>query len=135
MDLILDANILMSALIATEGKTYDLIFNERIKLFAPEFLLEEIRKYQEEIILKSNLTKEDFNLFLSILSFRIEIIPLSEFHDFLLEAEKITPDFNDREYFALALKLRCGIWSNDKILKQQKKVVVYSTLEMVEMMR
>ncbi len=42
MELIIDANIVMSALIATEGKTFDLVYTDRITLFAPEFLLEEL---------------------------------------------------------------------------------------------
>jgi len=42
MELVIDANILMSALIAIEGVTFDIIFNDRVKLFAPEFLLDEV---------------------------------------------------------------------------------------------
>ncbi len=52
MDLIIDANILMSALISNYGKNFDLIFNERLSLFAPEFLFEEIKKHKGEIIEK-----------------------------------------------------------------------------------
>ena len=37
MELIIDANILMSALISSQGRTFDLMFDERLKLFAPEF--------------------------------------------------------------------------------------------------
>ena len=47
MKLIIDANILMSALISTEGITFDLIFNDKIKLFASEFLNDEVNKYQK----------------------------------------------------------------------------------------
>ena len=35
-------------------------------------------------------------------------------------------------YFALALKLKCGIWSNDKKLKEQNKVKVYCTGELLK---
>ena len=35
-------------------------------------------------------------------------------------------------YFALALKLNCGIWSNDKKLKNQDKVKVYSTEDLLK---
>ena len=73
MELIIDANILMSALISTQGKTFDLIFNDRIKLFAPEFLIQEIEKYKKEIIKKSGLSKSDLDLFLSLVSSRIMI--------------------------------------------------------------
>ena len=48
-----------------------------------------------------------------------------------LKQKKISPDINDTEYFALALKLKCSIWSNDKKLKKQNKVKVYSTEEIV----
>ena len=48
------------------------------------------------------------------------------------EAEKITPDKKDVLYFALALKLRCGIWSNDKKLKTQNKIKIYSTEDLLK---
>lgn len=131
MELIIDANILISALIATQGKTYDLIYNNRIKLFAPEFLFEEIEKHKDEILEKSGLSKSDFELFLSLISSQIEVISKEEFSKFISEAKKITPDQDDTEYFALALKLKCGIWSNDRRLKKQDKVIIYSTEEII----
>ena len=76
MELVIDANILISALINTEGKTYDLIFNDIIKLFAPEYLLEEITKYKEEILLKSGLNYSDFEIFLSSVSSKIKLSSL-----------------------------------------------------------
>ncbi len=131
MELVIDANIIMSALITTYGKTFDLIFNDKIKLFAPEYLLEEIKKYKEEILEKSGLLENDFELFLSLISSKIGFFPFIEFDKFITEAEKITPDINDREYFALALNLNCAIWSNDKRLKEQEKVKVYSTSDLL----
>ena len=35
-------------------------------------------------------------------------------------------------YFALELKLNWGIWSNDKKLKEQNKVKVYSTEDLLK---
>ena len=106
MELIVDANIIMSALIATEGKTYDLIFNDRNKLFSPERLFKEFEKHRGEILSKSGLSKADFELFLSLMSSRIEFISKNEFEQFIFKAEKITPDSKDTEYIALALKMR-----------------------------
>lgn len=131
MDLVIDANILMSALIASGGGTYDLIFNERIKLFAPEFLIEELNKHKEEILLKSQLEPVDFELFLSLISSKIEFVPYFEFEEFITNATEITPDPNDCEYFALGLKLDCGLWSNDKEFKKQKSLKVYTTKELM----
>ena len=131
MELIIDANILMSALIATGGKTYDLIFNNRIRLFSVDKLLKELDKHRAEILDKSGLSEYDFNMFLSLISAEIEFIPYQEFENFISMAEKITPDPDDTEYFALALKLRCAVWSNDKRLKNQDKVKVYSTSDLI----
>ena len=134
MELIIDANILMSALIATKGTTYDIIFNNRIKLFSVDKLLKELEKHKSEILDKSGLSEYDFDIFVSLISAEIEFIPYSEIYKFIPEAEKITPDPNDTEYFALALKLNCSIWSNDKRLKKQDKVRVYSTKELVKIL-
>lgn len=48
---------------------------------------------------------------------------------------KMAPDKDDAAYFALALKKNCGIWSNDKKLKDQDAVSVYSTHELAKMSR
>ena len=53
---------------------------------------------------------------------------------FQKEAEKISPGLKDTQYLALALKLNCAIWSNDKKLKEQDKVKVYSTNELLQVL-
>jgi len=132
MELIIDANILMSALVITKGFTYDLIFNDKIRLFAPEYLLEEFEEHREEIIEKSKLSEEELQLFLSLISTKIDFIPYTEFKEFIKQSEEITPDPDDTEYLALALKLNCSIWSNDKRLKNQDKIKIYSTDELIK---
>ena len=134
MELVIDANILMSALIATEGKNYDLIFNDRIRLFSLDKLLYELEKHKAEILDKSGLSKYEFDIFLSFISSQIEFVSYSELEKFIPEAEKISPDPNDIEYFALALKMKCAIWSNDKKLKSQDKVKIYSTNDLLKNM-
>jgi len=132
MELIIDANILMSALISSQGKTFDLIFNEGLRLYAPEFLFEEIKKYKDEIIQKSKISKSEFDLLFSIICTKIEIVSKEEFKGFINKAKKITPDQDDTEYLALALKLNCPIWSNDKQLKKQNYVRIINTIELIK---
>jgi len=67
-----------------------------------------------------------------LISTRIDLIPNREFKDFIKQAEEITPDPDDTEYFALALKFTCPIWSQNKKLKQQDKIKIYSTEELIE---
>ena len=73
---------------------------------------------------------EEFFRLLEVLKRRIAIIPLEELVLYIDEAEKLTPDPDDMAYFALALKLNCAVWSNDKKLKEQDKIKIYNTHEL-----
>lgn len=133
MELVIDVNILMSALIALEGKSSKLIFLKENKLYAPEFLREEIKKHNEEIKRKSKLSSENFEMALMQLSEKLEFIPFEEYSFFLETAAKISPDPDDVAYFAVCLLKKCPLWSNDKLLKSQSEVKVLSTSELVQL--
>jgi len=49
------------------------------------------------------------------------------------KADEISPDPDDEMYFATALKQNIGIWSNDKEMKKQKVIDVYSTNDLVKL--
>ena len=132
MDLVVDANVVFSLLIK-EGFNYFLLFSGRFHLFTPEYILTEFEKHKAEILKKTERTTEDFFRLLDILERKITIVPLEELAEYVPEAEKISPDPGDMVYFALALKLGCPIWSNDKRLKQQKRVTVYHTPELAKL--
>lgn len=125
MNLVVDANLLFSSLIK-EGKTQELLLNFSFNLFAPKFIFIEFEKHKQEIINKTNRTLSEFDEIFNIFKEIIYIIPKEEF---MQEAEKITPDIDDKMYFTLALKLKCPIWSNDKKLKNQNKIKAYTTNE------
>ena len=131
MELVVDANILFSALIR-KGLTAELLFEDGFRLYVPEYILEEFFEHEPLILEKTSRTREEFIQIMHTLKEVIIVIPKEEYLDLMMEAEKISPDPADTIYFALALKLGCGIWSNDKKLKNQKKVKVYSTEEVLE---
>jgi len=134
MKLVVDANILFAALIK-DGKTAELLINDKLKLIAPEFLLEEFAKYKNLILKKTHRSREDFNQYLKFLKDLISFIPRNEISPFLYEAQEISPDPKDTVYLALALAVNSHIWSNDKHLKStQKKIKVYSTLDLIELL-
>lgn len=62
------------------------------------------------------------------------MIPREEIMPFIGEAKNISPDAKDAPYFALAMRLKCPIWSNDKDLKKQNSVEIYSTDDLVRML-
>lgn len=130
MLLVVDANVLFSAIIA-RGKTADLVFSERLELVAPEFLFKELREHKKELLAKSSLAEEDFEQLVSLLEERIDVIPRQEFERFLEEANRISPDPDDTEYLALALRLGAAVWSNDEGLKRQSRVRVLTTAELI----
>ncbi len=129
MDLVIDANVLFSALIK-DSFAYNLLFSDVFHIFTPEYIFTELEKHKDEILEKTERTTEEFFRLVETLKRRIVIVPLEELVPYVEEAEKLTPDIDDMAYFALALKLRCGIWSNDKKLKKQNKIEVYNTYEL-----
>ena len=132
MDLIIDANIIISALIPPKSEIYNLIFFKDIKLYAPEFLSDEINKYKEEILEKSELPKDEFYLFLALIISRINFVSFKEFKELIQKAKEISYDPKDIEYLALALKFKCAIWSNDKDFKKQSVIKIFSTSELLK---
>jgi predicted nucleic acid-binding protein len=131
MLLVVDANFLMAALIK-DSTTRKLLMSEELTLIAPEFLLEEIEKYSGYL---SEKTKLEENLIKELLSEVVEkagikIYPAEEFKAKLNEASELSPDPKDLMYFALALKEKAIIWSNDKELKKQNKAKIITTEEL-----
>lgn len=130
LSIVVDANMMMSLLIA-EGSKRKLFFSKQVNPASPEFVLFEIGKYWQEIIERSGLPEEKLKLVLSEARKCLKTLSLSDVKDFMSEALQISPDPNDAEYFALALKLNCPIWSEDKALKKQARVEVFSTPELL----
>jgi predicted nucleic acid-binding protein len=133
MNLVIDANVLFAALIK-EGKTIEILLNPNFNFYAPEFLFEEFNKYKSEILHKTHRSGQEFSEIFGILKEIIEIVPRDKYKDKLQLAEGFSPDNGDVDYFALALNLNCGIWSNDKELKKQNKVKVHFTEELVALL-
>ena len=126
MILVVDANILFSALIKN-SLTANLLFEEGLNLCTPEFIVDEFFKYEEFLLKKTSRKKEEFIQIMHMLKDVITVVPQEEYSTCMKEAETISPDKKDMLYFALALKFRCGIWSNDKRLKNQGTINIYST--------
>lgn len=131
MDLVVDANEIFAALIK-ESKAHKFLFDERLHHFTTEFFFTEFKEHSQEIRKKTDKTEDELNHLLDVLKKRVTLIPLEELLPYLDEAEKISPDPDDVAYIALALKLKCAIWSQDRKLKEkQSKVQVYSTEDLV----
>ncbi len=135
MQLIIDSNVIMSALIAN-GATRMLIFNSELVLFAPEHTLAEIEKHKTELLKKSKMKSDSFDLLLSLILNEISVIEKKEYEEYIKEATDLLSDKDDAPFLALAMNFNCGIWSNDRGLKEdQKKVVVHTTAELLSTLK
>src|SRR3989338_2880005 len=103
MELVIDANILFAILIRN-SVTATLAFDTHLVLIAPEFLIEEFLKHEEEISKKLKRSREEFVSIMHELCDIIMIIPSEEYVDKIESAKKSTPDLNDTMYLALALQ-------------------------------
>jgi len=130
MKLIVDTNILFSYF-WKYSITRRVLMSQDMELFAPEFALEEINKYKKDIMNKNNLNDEEFEHIRFNLAIAIQFIQIDEYTKTLKTALKISPDKNDIDFFALAIKLKLPIWSNDAKLKKQNKIGIIPTAELI----
>ena len=133
MDLVVDVNILFASFLK-EAKTRELLLDMRLNLYAPENLISEASRHLEkEMPLRKRIhfSDEVLGKLVRFLTHRIEIIPLRFYKSYLREALILAPHEEDAPYLAAALALHIPIWSNDKGLKEQKAVKIYSTHDLL----
>ena len=134
MELIADANILFSFF---DSKSFvrRLIINSSVyglKLYTPDFCMEELENNKAKLLGISKLEEFNFTLSLSSIDSFVSTMPESLYSNFLPEANKLLPGHpKDAPYLALALKLKCSLWSKERRLKKQGKVKVFNTSDLL----
>lgn len=98
----------------------------------PAILFEELKKYNKTILEKTKRTKNELYMILELLEDRLVLVSEYDYAQYLDEAFVMCPDPDDAAYFALALKYNIPIWSNDKRLKSQDKIIIINTEEMIK---
>lgn len=128
MRLVLDTNILLSALIS-DSASRGPIFKGQHQFYYPEEGLKEIERYEHLVLKKTSLNEGELDSLIRSLFSKIELVDLSHFSGCVSEANRIMAgiDPNDMVFLALAMSIpSCAIWSNDKHLKKQNLVRVYT---------
>ncbi len=132
--IVVDASILFS-FFKPESFTRNLlksVYLKGAKLIAPDFALDELYLLKQKICRFCGIGGLEFIISFALLSEIIDVVPRSEFVKFESEALKLLPGHvKDMPYFALALSSDCAIWSNEKRFKQQSKVKVFFTSELI----
>ena len=115
-----------------ESKTRYLILNfEILELVTPSFCIYELNEHKELICAKSRLSDCEFEEILDDLLIFVKVFSLPEYKEFLSKAKTVSPDPDDIDLFALALKLNCPLWAQEKAFKNQSEVKVFSTADLV----
>ncbi|WP_297514968.1 PIN domain-containing protein [Thermococcus sp.] len=132
--IVIDTNVLFS-FFKRDSTTRRLILCISLDtpIYAPEYLLDELRSYSTLIRRKAHLTHEDFERVLTLLRKYVTFIDYESYADFLDIAIRITPDPKDVDFVALALKLNAILWSNNKELKSVPVLEVLNTREIIKM--
>lgn len=135
MRLVADTNELFS-FFNEKSKSRELSLRPKLDLFSPAFALDELGEHKSEILERFSLSNLQFSLIRRLLTVTIRFVDSVEYSGFLSRAIELSPDPDDVDFFALALKLDCPIWSEDRKMGHgQSHVKVISTQELVELVQ
>ena len=132
MRIVVDTNVLFS-FFKKESITRSLIVSRQFDLISSEYALVELRKYKSLIKKKAKISGTEFERIIGELKNFVEFVNKRFYFDCINKVLDSCPDKKDVSFLALAFCKNSVLWSNDKILKGQDKVEVYSTSEIIEM--
>ena len=144
MKIVVDTNIIFSALLNTNSSIGDLIFNsdKHFEFYSCSYMRFEIKKHWDKLKKISKLSdkqlQESLNLVLSKISFiNEEIIPSETW--LIAEVFTLDIDIDDTDFVALTKFLRASLWTSDKILyeglKNKRFKKLLNTSELIELRR
>ncbi|MBN7811274.1 hypothetical protein J0A68_09915 [Algoriphagus sp. H41] len=142
MRIVVDSNIVFSAILNTNGKISRILLHpkSRLNLYSTRHLLEEIYEHFEKLKSISGYSEKELSRIISLVTGRIRfidprLIPLPVF----LNAENLTRDIDidDTEFVALTDHAKAKLWSGDKKLimglrkKNWKKAITTDELSLL----
>lgn len=139
MNVVVDTNIIFSAILSPKGKIHDLLLNSErdLAFFAPIFLVDELDQHHSKLLKISRYAEEEVKflkrtLFQHITFIDPEIIkPESWVKGFEISSEV---DEKDTPFVALAIDLEARLWTGDKkLIKGLKSIGAEWTLTTEEL--
>ncbi len=112
---VLDANILIRAVLGTKVRQIIEQFYESAQFFTPEVCFNDARKYLPPLFAKRDLPVDDALIVLEKLTCFVQSINYNLYQMYELEAKQriAKRDINDWPIVATALLLDCPIWTED----------------------
>jgi predicted nucleic acid-binding protein len=121
MKIVVDANIIFSGILNSNGKIGDLLINSDkfFSFIAPDFLRTEIYNHHDKLIKISNLTvkqvlESEYQIYKSITFISEEQISMESWHF----ADNLVSDIDSKDavYIAYTKQFKCKLWTGDKKL-------------------
>lgn len=131
--MVIDANIVFNAVMKNNGNTYRIIMWDTIHLYAPDFLLFEIEKYQKLFIKK---WIRGYRNVINELATHISFISMWEYTNTLLKIEQYMKDIDikDTPYVTLSHVMNIPLRTNDKTLHKKIDIIqLYSTEDVLQL--
>lgn len=117
MTVIVDANIIISAIIKPESEIASLLLlNTKAELVIPDYALEEIKRHRSRICHERGVSSSFFTEMLSKITFRLLVFSTEMLsNETLLQAVALTSsiDPNDALYVSFSLELDALFWTGD----------------------
>jgi predicted nucleic acid-binding protein len=130
---VLDTNVILKALIK-DSVVRGILLRSTHEFLIPEHAIDETRKHLGTVAEKSGLSKSEINSVIDTLLVSIKVVPAEKIISKWKEAEDLMAevDMGDAPFVAAAISVSCdGIWSDDKHLRRQDRVRVWTTKEIV----
>jgi predicted nucleic acid-binding protein len=119
--LVVDTNIVFSAIISDKGKITELLLHKpvNIQFFAPSFLLLELHTHKEKLLSLTSYTETDLEQIISFVTKNISFVSTD-----IITAENwdiaylLTKDIDEKDvpFVALSIQIDGLLWTGDKKL-------------------
>jgi putative PIN family toxin of toxin-antitoxin system len=133
MKVVVDTNIIFSAILNSQSWIGQILLHSGnlIKFYSPGFLKKEIQNHRRKIKHFSKLPDDEINEIIILLYSKIHFIDETLIPKETLQiADKLTQpvDFDDAVFIALAMHLKCKLWTGDKKLTNFLKINGFSNI-------
>ncbi len=132
MKIVVDTNRIIAALVK-DSTTRSILLNKNFKFVTPDYTISEIHEHKDELKADANLSDDEFGILLALVFENIEIIPKSDYETYLDECKNDISDVDDIPVLAVAIAAKAeAIWAHDPHFKEQKKVKVFTNIDMLK---
>ncbi len=141
MKIVVDTNIIFSALLTPKGGISDLLLNSdnHYEFYTPTYVLNELNRHEQKILSISGYSPDELNFLKRSIFKKIDLIDIESIHPQTLKrAIQLTEGIDefDAPFIALALELDTYLWTGDKKLisglKEKNIDLVLRTFEVRE---